>query len=69
MLEISEASVNELGGSRGGRAGQIAFFNQDHRQAASLRIARDAAAIDASSDDGEIMDPTAQDTSQALRRY
>src|SRR5687768_14181829 len=66
VLEISQTPVNELGRRRGCGACQIAFFDQDNLERAPLCIPSDAAAIDASPDDGEIMDWTAQFSSQTF---
>ena len=60
IFEIAQAAVHELG--RPGRrpARQIVHFTQENGIAPARRIARDAAAIDAASDDGEVENPIQQ---------
>src|SRR5436190_2816878 len=57
IFEIAQAAVHELG--RPGRrpARQVIHFTKENRVAAARRIARDAAAIYAASDDGEVVYP------------
>src|SRR6266481_2593535 len=54
IFQIAQAAMHELG--RPGRrpAGQIIHFTQENRIAPARRIARDAAAIDASPNDSEV---------------
>ena len=60
MLEISEPAVNELRRSRRCRAAQVALFHKHDREAASLRVAGDAAPVYAPADDRKIMDAILQ---------
>src|SRR3546814_3178045 len=54
MLQIAQAAMDQLGGGRGGGAGEIAAFGKDHRQTATGSIAGDAGAVHAATDDKEI---------------
>jgi len=56
VLEIAQSTVDELGGRGGGGAGEVALLEEDGCKSPSGRIARDAAAIDAPSDDSEVVD-------------
>ena len=60
IFEIAQAAMHELG--RPGRrpARQVVHFTQEYGIAPAGRIARDAAAIDAASDDGEVENPLQQ---------
>ena len=60
IFEIAQAAMHELG--RPGRrpARQVIHFTKENRIAPARRIARDAAAIDAASDDGEVENPIQQ---------
>ena len=60
IFEIAQAAMHELG--RPGRrpAGQVIHFAQENRIAPARRIARDAAAIDAAANDGEVENPVQQ---------
>ena len=66
IFEIAQAAMHELG--RPGRrpARQVIHFTQENRIAPARRIARDAAAIDAASDDGEVENSVQRDASPAL---
>ena len=57
IFEIAQAAMHELG--RPGRrpARQVIHFTKENRVAPARRIARDAAAVDAASDDGEVENP------------
>jgi len=57
VFEIAQAAMHQLG--RPGRrpAGQVIHFTKKNRVAPARRIARDAAAVDTASDDGEIENP------------
>src|SRR6202162_6084631 len=57
IFEIAQAAMHELG--RPGRrpARQIIHFAQENRITPAHRIARDAAAIDAATDDSEVENP------------
>jgi hypothetical protein len=54
MLEIAQASVNELGRGRGRAGGKIVLLDQEHAQAAAGSVARDTGSVDAAADDGKI---------------
>ena len=66
MLQIAQSSVNELGGGRGRAGGQIVHFRQNDRKPAPGRVARDAAAVNAAADDGDVMNFSAQGFSALL---
>src|SRR5712671_6106967 len=57
IFEIAQSAMHELG--RPGRrpARQIIHFTQENRVTPARRIARDAAAIDAAPNDGEVENP------------
>ena len=55
VLEIAQATVDQLGAPRRGVRGEIVLFRQQHRQAAAGGVARYASAVDAAADDGEIV--------------
>src|SRR6185312_10449125 len=57
IFEIAQATMHQLG--RPGRrpARQVIHFTKENRVTPARRIARDAAAVDAASDDGEIENP------------
>ena len=55
LLEVAQAAVDQLGGRRRGRAGEIAALDQQHRQAAAGGVARDAGAVDAAADDQQVV--------------
>ena len=69
IFQIAQAAMHELG--RPGRrpARQIIHFTKENRISAAGRIARDAAAIDAAANDGEVENPIAKDASPALRLF
>jgi hypothetical protein len=46
--------VDELGRFRGGAGGEVVLLDQQDGKAPPGRIARDAGAIDAAADDGEV---------------
>src|SRR6516165_3072363 len=46
VFEIAQATMNELARGRGGRAGEIVLLAEQHREAATGRIASDADAVD-----------------------
>ena len=54
VLQIAQAAMDQLGGGGRSAAGKVALFQQQHRQAAAGGIARNAAAVDAAADDGEV---------------
>ncbi|CAH2601247.1 protein of unknown function [Rhodovastum atsumiense] len=49
--------MNELGGGRGRAGAEIVLFAQQHAETTPGRIAGDAGAVDAASDDREIVNP------------
>ena len=55
VLEVAEAAVDELGRGGGSGAGEVALLAQEHGKAATGGIPRNAAAIDAAADDGDVM--------------
>ena len=54
LLEIAQPAMDELRGRRRGAGGKVALLDQQHFEAAAGRIARNADAVDAAADDGEI---------------
>ena len=54
MLEITQAAVDQLGGSRGGGARVVALLGEHHFQAATGRVAGDGRAVDAAADDEQV---------------
>ncbi len=54
LLQIAQPAVDQFGGGRRGVAGQIVALDQQHRSAASGRIARDRRAVDAAADDEKV---------------
>lgn len=58
--------MDQLGGRRGCRARQIAFFGQQHAPAAAGGIARDTGAVDAAADDQQVEDIRAHSPVLAL---
>ena len=54
VLQIAQAAVDELRGRRRGAGGEIVLLDQDDAKAAAGGVARDAGAVDAAADDGEI---------------
>ena len=55
VFEIAQAAVDQPGRARRGAAREIAHLAQIDRKAAAGGVARDAAAIDAAADDGEVI--------------
>ena len=55
VLEIAQAAVDQLGRGRRGAGGEVVLLEQQHAQAAAGGVARDAGAVDAAADDGEIV--------------
>ena len=54
VLEVAQPAMDELGGGRRSAGGEVALLDQQHLEAAAGGIARDAGAVDAAADDGEI---------------
>src|SRR3954463_6724835 len=54
MLQITQAAVDQLGGSRRGATGQIALLEQENGKATACRVAGNPAAVDAAADDREV---------------
>src|SRR6266849_8256406 len=54
VFQIAQAAMHELGRPGRRSAGQIIHFTQENRIASARRIARDAAAINASPNDSEV---------------
>ena len=67
IFEIAQPAMHQLG--RPGRrpAGQVIHFAKENRIAPARRIARDAAAVDAAANDGEVENPVQRDASPATR--
>ena len=57
IFQIAQTAVDELRRPGRGAAGEIAHLAQDHAQAASRRVAGDAASIDPPADDDQVDDP------------
>ena len=55
VLEIAQAAVDELGRGRRGARAEVVLLQQQHAQAPAGGVARDAGAVDAAADDGEIV--------------
>ena len=55
VLEIAQPAVQQLRRGRGRRAREVALFAEIDRQAAPGCVARDAAAVDASADDRDVV--------------
>ncbi|MCY1441185.1 hypothetical protein D9M71_574890 [compost metagenome] len=56
VLEVAQATVNQLAAGRGRMAGQIVLFAKEHRKAAPRRIGGDTHAIDAATNNREVID-------------
>ena len=54
VFEIAQAAMNELRRRRRGAGGEIVLLDQNDAEAAAGGVARDAGAVDAAADDGEI---------------
>src|SRR5437879_4605627 len=57
IFQITQAAMHELGRPRRGPARQVIHFTKKNRVAPACRIARDAAAIDTATYDGEVENP------------
>jgi hypothetical protein len=55
MFEVAQAAMDELGGGAGGAGAEIARLAEKDPPAATRRIPRDAAAVDPTPDDGQIV--------------
>jgi hypothetical protein len=55
VLEIAQAAVDELGRGRRRARAEVVLLEQQHAQAPAGGVARDAGAVDAAADDGEIV--------------
>ena len=55
VLEIAQTAVDQFGAPRRRMRGKIVFFDQQCLEAAARRIARNAGAVDAATDNGEIV--------------
>ncbi|MNJ71260.1 hypothetical protein D3C77_677810 [compost metagenome] len=56
VLQIAQATVDQLAAGRGGMAGQVVLLAEQYRQAASGRIGGDTDAVDAATDHGNVID-------------
>ena len=54
MFEVAQPAMDQLGGAAEVAPAEIALFAQEHRPAAPGGVARDAGAVDAAADDGEV---------------
>ncbi len=54
MLEIPQAPVDQLGGSRGSRTRVVALLGEHHLEATAGRVAGDGRAVDAAADDEQV---------------
>ena len=55
LLEIAQATVDQLARGRRRRLGEIAALDQQYVEAASRRVARDAGAVDPAADDQQVV--------------
>ena len=55
MLEIAQPAMDQLGRGRRGARAEVVLLQQQHAQAAAGGVARDAGAVDAAADDGEVV--------------
>ena len=55
MLEIAQATVDQLGAGAGGVCGEIVFLHQQHRKAAPGGVAGDPGTVDAATDDEKVV--------------
>ena len=55
MFQIAQATMDQLGGIGRSAAAEIALFEQHHGKPAPCRIARNARAIDAATNDGKVV--------------
>ena len=56
VFEVAQPAVNQLGAGRGGCRGEIVLLGEQHLEAATGGIARDARAVDAAADDGDVVE-------------
>ena len=54
VLEVAQAAMDQLGRGRGGGAGEVALFDEQHGEAAPGGVAGNAAPVDAAADDGKV---------------
>jgi hypothetical protein len=57
IFQITQAAMHELGRPRRRSARQVIHFTKENRVAPARRIARDATAIDAATNDSEVENP------------
>ena len=55
VLEIAQPAMDQLGRGRRGAGAEVVLLEQQHAQAPAGGVARDAGAVDAAADDGEIV--------------
>ena len=55
VFEITQTTVDQLGGRRRRADGQVVALDQQDLQASASRVPRDAAAVDAATDDREVV--------------
>ena len=55
VLQVAQTAVDELGACRGGRAAEIAFLGEKHREPAAGGVCGNADAVDAAADNDEIV--------------
>ena len=56
VLEVAQATVNQFGAPRRSVRCEVVSFREQHLQPTPRGIARDAGAIDAAADNGQIVD-------------
>ena len=56
VLEVAQPAVDQLGAGRGGRRGEIVLLGEQHLEPAAGGVARDARAVDAAADDGDVVE-------------
>ena len=56
VLQVAQPAMDQLGAPRRRVRGEIVLLEQDHAQSAPRGVARDAGAVDAAANDGEVVD-------------
>ena len=56
MLQIAQPAMHQFGGGGRGRAAEVGLFGEQDAPAPSCRVARNASAVDATADDGDIVE-------------
>jgi len=68
-FEVTQTTMDELGGSRGGRCPKIALVTEIDGKPASCGIARDTTAVDAAAYNGKVENQRAQPLANPLRLF